>query len=140
MTVERRLATLAATVSLIVASACGSGDEPEITPSPEATGSSSATTAPTQAPVDGVRVEISITESGTTPAGDRVDVGVGEPVTLVVTSQIVDEVHVHSDPEVSIDVEPGQTIERTFTIDRPGQVAVESHETGATILQLVVQP
>lgn len=140
MTVERRLATLAATVSLIVASACGSGDEPESTPSPEATGSSSATTAPTQAPVDGVRVEISITESGTTPAGDRVDVGVGEPVTLVVTSQIVDEVHVHSDPEVSIDVEPGQTIERTFTIDRPGQVAVESHETGATILQLVVQP
>ncbi|GAA1740064.1 hypothetical protein GCM10009710_20430 [Aeromicrobium alkaliterrae] len=60
-------------------------------------------------------------------------------MTLVVTSEITDEVHVHSDPEVSIDVTPGQTVERTFTIDRPGQVAVESHETGATILQLVVQ-
>lgn len=64
----------------------------------------------------------------------------GEPVTLEVSAEVTDEVHVHSDPEVSIDVRPGDEVSRSFTIDRPGQVAVESHETGAVIVQLVVRP
>ncbi|WP_229054861.1 hypothetical protein [Aeromicrobium sp. Leaf350] len=141
MIVERRLTLLPAAVALVLAAACGGTDGSDATPSPESSASPSAASGATEAAAEpGVRVEITITEDGTTPTGDRVDVGVGEPVTLVVTSEVTDEVHVHSDPEVSIDVAPGETVERTFTIDRPGQVAVESHESGATILQLVVQP
>jgi hypothetical protein len=138
--VKRLLALGAATAVLTVTAACGGGDaEPGVSPEPSTSSTADPSPTPSATADTGVRVEVTISEDGVDPRGDRVDVGVGEPVTLVVTSAIADEVHVHSDPEVSIEVQPGETVERTFTIDRPGQVAVESHETGATILQLVVQ-
>ncbi len=137
---KRLLALGAATAVLTVTAACGGGDaEPGVSPEPSTSSTADPSPTPSATADTGVRVEVTISEDGVDPRGDRVDVGVGEPVTLVVTSAIADEVHVHSDPEVSIEVQPGETVERTFTIDRPGQVAVESHETGATILQLVVQ-
>lgn len=88
----------------------------------------------------GVVVDVTLSADGPTPQGERVEVEVGEPITLNVTAEVADEVHVHSDPEVSIDVEAGDETSRTFTIDRPGQVAVESHATHAVIVQLVVRP
>ena len=63
----------------------------------------------------------------------------GTPVTLLVTSDADEEIHVHSDPEHTYEVTAGGSIEKTFTIDRPGQVAVEAHGLGVTILQLVVR-
>jgi hypothetical protein len=37
-------------------------------------------------------------------------------------------------------VKPGGVLQETFSIDRPGQVAIEAHEFGVTIVQLVVRP
>jgi plastocyanin len=145
MTATRRVATVATTVSaLLLLGACGSGDdaEPGRSPSPEASASASATpsASASASAAEGVVVDVRLTPDGPEPRGKRVEVKVGEPVTLNVTSEVTDEVHVHSDPEVSIDVQPGDETSRTFTIDRPGQVAVESHETDAVIVQLVVRP
>lgn len=143
MTHRRAATATVATAVLLVLGACGSGDEPAADPTTSSSASAEASadpTDPTDAAGEGVMVDISLTEDGPDPQGERVEVTAGEPITLNVTSEIADEVHVHSDPEVSIDVEPGDEKSETFTIDRPGQVAVESHATHTTIVQLVVRP
>ncbi len=125
---------------------CGVGEDvPDAstssTPSATAAATSSGTPSMSATPdSEGVTVEVRLAADGPQPRGKRVEVKVGEPVTLTVTADVADEVHVHSDPEVSIDVQPGDTVSRTFTVERPGQVAVESHGTHATIVQLVVRP
>ena len=84
-------------------------------------------------------VDITIKDGKVAPQGGRVEVAAGTPVTLLVTSDADEEIHVHSDPEHTYEVTAGGSIEKTFTIDRPGQVAVEAHGLGVTILQLVVR-
>lgn len=133
----RTLALAAAGALLLLG--CGSDDDAEPGVSPAATASASSA-EPTEDVAEGVQVEVTIADGAVDPQGERVEVGVGEPVTLSVTSDAVDEIHVHSDPDVTIDVEAGGSAEETFTIDTPGQVAVESHELGVTIVQLVVRP
>lgn len=140
----RLTAALVTTVAAgLLLAGCGdpdpSTDAPSATPgsasaSPSAEESAEASADP------GVVVDVTLTADGPKPQGERVEVNVGEPITLNVTAEVADEVHVHSDPEVSIDVEAGDETSRTFTIDRPGQVAVESHATHAVIVQLVVRP
>ncbi|MGZ8770929.1 MAG: hypothetical protein ACXWXJ_08010 [Aeromicrobium sp.] len=85
-------------------------------------------------------VDISIKDGDVTPRGKRVEVKVGQPVTLRVTSDGEDEIHVHSDPENEYGISPGPARDFTFRIDTPGQVAVESHHLEVTIVQLVVRP
>jgi hypothetical protein len=87
-----------------------------------------------------VLVEIAIRQGRIDPQGERVQVKVGQDVTLRVTSDAAEEIHVHSDPERTYKVEPGGVLQETFSIDRPGQVAIEAHEFGVTIVQLVVRP
>ncbi len=86
-------------------------------------------------------VKIVIADGKVTPQGKRVEVKVGQPVTLVVSSDQADEIHVHSDPEHGLDVVAGDKDKQlTFTLNTPGQVAVESHHLDVTIVQLVVTP
>ncbi len=120
--------------------ACGADDdaEPGVSPTPSATSSAGTET---EAPADdSTVVEITLSDDGPTPQGERVEVKVGQTVRLVVTNQSseADEVHVHSDPEHSLDVAAGASGELELTVDRPGQVAVESHHSDAVIVQLVV--
>lgn len=132
-----RAAVVALVAAMVLAlGACGAGDDAE----PQG-GSTTSAGGETQAPADdAVVVEITLSDDGPTPQGERVDVEVGQTVRLVVTNESseADEVHVHSDPEHSLDVAAGATGELEFTVDRPGQVAVESHHTDAVIVQLVV--
>lgn len=85
-------------------------------------------------------VKIVIKDGKVSPRGDRFEAKVGQEITLSVTSDAADEIHVHSDPEHTFEVEPGKAQVFSFTIDTPGQVAVEAHHAGATIVQLVVRP
>jgi Flp pilus assembly protein TadG len=130
-------------VAALLLAGCG-GDrdepaEPKATPSSSAT--PSATPAATEEPApDGTVVDVTITDGTVTPQGGRVEVTAGEPVTLRVTSDAADELHVHSDPEHSFEVEPGDAQDFTFTVDVPGQVAVEAHHLDVTVVQLVVRP
>ena len=77
--------------------------------------------------------------SGGQATGDtgRVAVPVGEHVTLVVTSDVADEVHVHGyDKEQELS--PGQPAEIVFDATIPGVFEVELHEAGTTLLSLQV--
>ncbi|MFC5675866.1 hypothetical protein [Aeromicrobium endophyticum] len=87
----------------------------------------------------GQRVTITIKDGEVTPRGERVEVKKGQRITLLVTSDADEEIHVHSDPEHTYQVKAGGSIEKSFTIDTPGQVAVEAHHLDATIVQLVVR-
>ncbi|KRA38013.1 MULTISPECIES: hypothetical protein [unclassified Nocardioides] len=85
-------------------------------------------------------VVVKITQKDGTiePSGDRVDVSAGQPVDLEVTSDDAGTLHVHSDPEQEFAYQAGtETFE--IQIDRPGVVAVESHELDQVIVQLEVR-
>ena len=75
-----------------------------------------------------------------TPKAKKVDVKAGEPVRLIVNSDVADELHVHSDPSQSFDIKaaPNQTFE--ITIKVPGQVEIEAEELGIQIVTLVIRP
>jgi ABC-type glycerol-3-phosphate transport system substrate-binding protein len=88
----------------------------------------------------GVVVDIAIKDGKATPQGDRVEVAAGEKITLSITSDAEEEIHVHSEPEHTYQVAPGEAVSETFTVDTPGQVAVEAHHLDVTIVQLVVRP
>ncbi len=138
-----KLITALLAAALLLAG-CGSSDEPTDESAPAAAATPSSTPTPDASPSepadDGVDVEIVVEDGKVTPQGGRVEVKVGQEVTLSITSDAEEEIHVHSDPEHTYQVEPGDAITETLTIDRPGQVAVEAHHLGVTIVQLVVTP
>ena len=121
---------IALLAAILLATACGDTD----------TGTVSSSPNPSLEPTsEEVVVDIVIKDGKVTPQGDRVDVEAGEEVTLRIASDAAEEIHVHSDPEHTFAVKPGEPVEESFTIETPGQVAVEAHELGATIVQLVVR-
>jgi hypothetical protein len=72
------------------------------------------------------------------PNGERVDLGVGQKLTLRIDSDRPGELHVHSTPEQEITFPAGQS-ERPLVIDQPGVVDVEEHDSGRVLLQLEVR-
>ncbi|KRE93563.1 hypothetical protein ASG76_14030 [Nocardioides sp. Soil774] len=128
----RGLARLAPLVLVLAAglTACGGNDA-----DPPATSSSSPSSSS-----DGDSVALDVTREGDTftPNGERVELGVGQTLTLTITADTAGELHVHSTPEQEISYDAG-TSEHEITIDRPGVVEVESHEPDTVVLQLEVR-
>lgn len=119
---------------------CGRSDEPALQAAPASDGPTSAAPSPEPSNSDGVGLEITIKDGKATLQGERIDVAVGAEVVIEITSDADEELHVHSDPEHSFEVKAGETKTFSFTVDTPGQVAVEAHHLGVTIVQLVVRP
>lgn len=128
--------TAAALLLALALAGCGSESEP----SSEATATTQPTASATTEAPKGVTVEIEFGRGEFVPLDGKVDVNVGEPVTLHVVSDVAEEIHVHSDPEHEYKVAAGDDKTFTFTIKTPGQVAVEAHELGVTIVELVARP
>jgi hypothetical protein len=130
------------TAALLVALSGCAGTEPSqgpgspastAAPSPSATTSSSATpSAPT-----GQRIEVQV--AGGQVSGDtgRVAVPVGQPVTLSVTSDTADEIHVHG-YDLTAPVAAGTPAELTFDATIAGVFEVELHDAGTVLLTLQV--
>ena len=93
-------------------------------------------------PTDGVGtpVSIDVTFEGdtVTPNGERVEVETGQPIELDITADAPGEIHVHSDPEQTLDYDEGTSTVEIEPIDQPGVVDVESHNLEAVIVQLEV--
>ena len=82
-------------------------------------------------------IEIEIEGGKISPRGDRVKGKAVEVITLQIDSDRAGELHVHSTPEQEFSFDKGKsTIE--LTIDTPGVVDVEEHETGVVVLQFEV--
>lgn len=128
------LAAAATALTLaLVATGCGSGSsnpatETEVTARP----------TPATAQPNGTVIRVRITGDSVTPAGTRVPVSAGKPVTLLITAASAGELHVHSTPEQHISYPTG-TSAVTLTFDQPGIVEIESHALEKTIVQLEVR-
>lgn len=123
-----------AVLSAIVLLLAGCGGEDA---SPSDSGSSpgaSASATNTSAEV----IDVTIKGDEVTPVAEKVNVGLGQPVKLKVTSDRAAELHVHSDPEHEFEVKPGKHT-YAFTLDTPGVVDVEEHESDSLVLRIVVE-
>jgi hypothetical protein len=133
---------IAGVAALLMLGACGSdADRSGPKPKPSQSSASQPTASATEDPADKpVVVIVRIADGKAVQKAKRVDVKVGQHVSLSVSSDIDDEIHVHSDPEHTIEAKAGEIRSKTFIVDRPGQIAVESHHLGITLIQLVVRP
>ncbi|MGZ6987305.1 MAG: hypothetical protein ACXVKP_20595 [Ilumatobacteraceae bacterium] len=100
---------------------------------------SSASANPSQ-PAAAPLLNIIIANGQVTPTNAVVQAKVGQPITVQVTSDAPDELHVHSTPdhEFEIAAAPNQTFQ--FTIDMPGSVDVELHKLDKTVATIQVRP
>ncbi len=85
-------------------------------------------------------VDVTIANGQVTPTNTTLQAKVHQQITLHVTSDATDELHVHSTPDHKFPVAaaPNQTFE--FTVAVPGNVAVELHHLDRTIATIQVQP
>ena len=124
-------ALLAGALTTVVLAGCA-GTPPQVA---GASAPASSTAAATGAADQRIEVQV----SGGRVHGDtgRVPVAAGSHVTLVVTSDVADEVHVHG-YDVEQELSPGQPAEIVLDATIPGVFEVELHEAGTTLLSLQV--
>ena len=106
--------------------------------SPSETASATTSASPTEAQPEGTTIRISVMDGKVTPPALVEQVGLGESVTLVVTSDVADEVHLHG-YDAHADLVAGQEGTLTFTADIPGVFEVELEETGTLLVELEVK-
>ncbi|MFJ3585464.1 hypothetical protein ACIPPS_25010 [Streptomyces sp. NPDC090127] len=105
-------------------------------PPPTPTANAPTSPAPTAAP--GRTVEITVTGTSVQPPPSRIELKKGERLTLRVTADRADTLHVHGyDRELPL--VPGEPGTLTFTADRTGLFEVETHGSGLLLTQLVVR-
>ena len=128
---------LAGLLLVVPLGACGSEDDGgAIVPAETtaATGGASTTTAPEPA---GTVIEV-VVQGGEPEGGPQdVAVAVGEPVTVRVTADVEDEVHVHG-YDLLADTVPGQPVDISFVADVPGQFEIELEDAGLLLVNLTV--
>ena len=133
----------------LLATACGTGSETTSTTTASVTTTTAAESTTTTAsqstttteaattttePADPYTFEIEI-EGSTVTGGGRISVPLGETVTLLITSDIADEVHIHG-YDLFVDLEAGVTAEVSFVADIPGVVEIETHESALVLANL----
>ena len=133
MTARRLL--LAVPFALALAG-CAGTDAPTAT-SPAATAPSPPTESPAPGTPAGQRIEVTV--AGGQVSGDtgRVPVASGDRVTLVVTSDVADELHLHG-YDLRTALTAGTPAELSFQATVPGVFEVELHEAGTVLLTLQV--
>ncbi|SDJ95935.1 hypothetical protein SAMN05428985_10216 [Nocardioides sp. YR527] len=129
--------------------ACGEEATPTTRPSDGATSAPATSTPESSAHAEppsserpaepaGPVVEVAIKGDEVTPAGKRISAQAGVPVTFVITSDRAGGLHVHSSPEQTPEFVDGTTTLQV-TIERPGLIDVEEHESGELVVQLEVR-
>jgi len=142
--VRTRLAAVAAATALVALTVgCSSDEEPAAQPSSTTTAApapstttASATTPPPTTEANQV-ISVAVTAGTVTPAPAAVDVTLGSTVVIEVTSDVVDELHVHGyDKTLALPAGQPARLELPATI--PGQFEVELHEGGQLLFTLRV--
>jgi hypothetical protein len=103
--------------------------------SPSSSGSSAGSTV--RSTPAGQRIEVTVVGGRVSGDTGRVPVGSGDHVTLVVTSDVADEIHLHG-YDLTAALSPGTPTELAFDATIPGVFEVELHEAGTVLLSLQV--
>ena len=85
-------------------------------------------------------INVTIANRQVNPVNATLQAKVRQPITVHVTSDAADELHVHSVPDHKFEIAaaPNQTFQ--FTVDVPGSVEVELHHLDRTIATIQVRP
>lgn len=141
---SRRLSPpLLVPIALALALTGCAGKDPDAaassTTTPSHSSSSSAERPSDAAPrsASGQRIDVQI--AGGQVSGDtgRVPVAAGTQVTLSITSDVPDEVHLHG-YDLEAELTPGTPAEITFDATVPGVFEVELHDAGTVLLTIQV--
>ena len=101
--------------------------------SPTASGSSSSSATPRER-----TIAVTLERGRVTPAPRTVDLRVGETITLTVTSDHADELHVHGF-DIEKQLPAGQAVSVELTGQSPGVYEVETHEPALRLLKIAVR-
>ncbi|MDQ3641030.1 MAG: hypothetical protein M3450_06080 [Actinomycetota bacterium] len=137
-----RLRAFLAVGLLVVLAACGSGDSPTIdvpesTPTTTASGGAAAPTT-TAAAAAGTVLAFTVRGGSVVEGASRQRATLNQPVTIRVTSDVADEVHVHG-YDKKVDVAPGRPAEVTFVANIPGVFEVEFERSRRLLFTLEVR-
>jgi hypothetical protein len=89
---------------------------------------------------EGLSVDITIAHGQVAPANATLQAAVHQPITLHVTSDVTDELHVHSVPDHKFEVAATANQTFQFSVDVPGSVDVELHHLDRTVATIHVHP
>jgi hypothetical protein len=132
------------------ASATASESQESFTPSPSESPSKTPSESPSESPSKtpsesesesepaGPTLEVEVEGDDVTPVAQEVDLAVGERLTITVRSDRAGELHVHSDPEHAFEFQSGTETFR-LTLDTPGSVDIEEHESEALVARVLVR-
>ena len=138
---RRRAVAAFGASALIVIAGCGSSDKKPSASTQASSGSSSSSssasaTTSTAAP-NATLVDITITGGQVAGGVKHVQVDSGKSVTIRVTSDVAEELHVHG-YDLKRDLAPGEPAEVTFTADISGVFEVELEHSGLQVAELQV--
>lgn len=105
-------------------------------PSTETETDAPATTTSTPPESEGTLIDLSVS-GGEVQGGGRTPVPLGDEVTIRVTSDVDDHVHLHG-YDVLVDVVAGQPAELVFTADIPGVFEVELEDARILLVELEI--
>ena len=146
---------VAALTTVLALSACSGGDDESTDDAPQATatapddsGSGSPEESPLTSPPQsaspteeapaGPTIEVRIEGDKVAPNAEKLSIAVNETLVWNITSDRAGELHVHSKPEQFVEFGEGET-RAEITIETPGSVEVEDHETSAVVAILEVR-
>jgi hypothetical protein len=92
-----------------------------------------------QAPQARLVIDVDIKGGNVTPTNEQLQAGLKEQIVVRVNSDAADELHVHSTPEHSFNIEAKPMQSFQFNVDVPGNVDVELHKLNKTIATIQVQ-
>ena len=131
------------TAGVLLTAGCGGGSNNS------AQGSSSSTAPSTvspsdmqnqQAPPNRLDIDVTIKGGNVDPTNAQLQAKVKEPIVVRVTSDVADELHVHSTPDHTFKIEPNKAMQFQFSIDVPGNVDIELHQLNKVVATVSVQP
>ena len=146
---------IAVALTIVLAlSACSGGDDESTDDAPDVTAtapadsgsgppeespstSPSQSASPTEAPAVPT-IEVRIEGDQVAPNAEKLSIAVNETLVWNITSDRAGELHVHSKPEQFVEFGEGET-RAEMTIETPGSVEVEDHETSAVVAILEVR-
>lgn len=118
-----------------VADSTPADTEPAVSTTTEVTTTTTTTTTTTVVP--GVVIDIEVVDGRVVGDAQRVNVPLGEQVTVAVVADVDDEVHVHG-YDIYGDVTPTESAQIVFAADIPGVFEVELESVGLELVRLQV--
>jgi FtsP/CotA-like multicopper oxidase with cupredoxin domain len=131
---HRRSRLSALLIGLGLVAGCGSGSS---TTRSTSSSSSSSTTTLSSSAVSGNTIAVTVVGGEVQGGAQRHAVHLGDPVTIQVTSDVAEEIHVHG-YDIKREIAPGETVQVTFTADIPGIFEVELEQSGRKLAELEI--